>query len=1217
MAEFLPFNSYTTIPSPQLKKPKPSYADVLGAQLSETFGPIVEGYTGFYAYPQGFDEDAADRVEAILEEDLFNFSDDEKRRLRIFGTSHEEINAQLQIIDQHRMRRETIANASGPVAFFSDPILMIDIMLMASAVGAPYAFGRTAGRFGLKGAAQGLEQTRRRVVTGEGFREPAQAAKVGAFYGAMPEAIVGAIGTADAAARMEDVGTEAGRAFMNTALFAGLGAGVGFSLAKVLGVKNVADAPIEDLKPYLTPDEIAQLKLKRDIKQADQRRKSPKLDPLAKQKERNEKAKTAAARRNFELSKNFKKYVDDVSGDEIVDDATPVGFKNEKLLKYITGIVPTPFRNIMFSDLPDFFKEATFKLASDQGLVTKANQLGIASEASVHLKKALKSKEWSKALTKIDEQYQIVNPRRTQQFMGTQQFDIVEKVRRIIGKESYTLGDWYELVGKTALRNTPLEQIDSEPLRNAVLAYREFMDPFTKELQELGLINSREIFVEKLLKTAGKKGELITVSRKIIQANQRWMDKEISKIQTRARGTLAGFDLERVKYLEDLKKSIDEAESFDDLLALRPKLDLTPRMSEALKSIRNALDDLSEQIDSYKAYIDAIDAAPERAAFVHFPRVYNRIAILKDRVRFENILAKWFTDNPTITVFNEEKLLFQKTTLPNDPVSVAERARRTTDTILGETDEDDIEMMFTGLGRGGPLASRNLNIPNELIEDFIVTDIKDIMIAYADRVGGRIEFHKAFKNPQTGKAQALEDILDQFRIALRREKVSEKDIDKGIKNFVLLYDSIVGAQIKTPDALDNKVAEVLRSVTNMTFLGRAGQAAIADASTIFMDNDLATIGKTFLGLLDGDQPFGKTAKELRKMGDLVEIERGMSHVRYMEGLSSSPFVKSTWDKMNHAFYNLNGLNYVTMITKNFEAIARGHTLIERSQKLVDGTATKYEREFLARNFIDIGKASKIVRMPYEKTKNELILPNTSQWPDEEIKELFQTAVRAGLANRIIMATPADRPSIMNGVLVFRKETAEKFGLPIIEDPRMKGYVRYESGLMTLPFAFYSYTFGALTKITGNYAQGAVNNHVAHIAASLILGGMIVKFRTPTWAWEEMDPEDKVARAFDFSGLAALYSDLTYRSLAFAAETGFDVEGFPLEPKFKADPDPYGAALSLFGAPADYSYNVGKSVNELLNGETSEGVNGIINSIPFISALAFMGVIKDGLKSVAQ
>jgi hypothetical protein len=118
MAEFLPFNSYTTTPSPQLKKPKPSYADVLGARLSETFGPIVEGYTGFYAYPQGFDEDAADRVEAILEEDLFNFSDDEKRRLRIFGTSHEEINAQLQTIDQHRMRRETIANASGPVAFF-------------------------------------------------------------------------------------------------------------------------------------------------------------------------------------------------------------------------------------------------------------------------------------------------------------------------------------------------------------------------------------------------------------------------------------------------------------------------------------------------------------------------------------------------------------------------------------------------------------------------------------------------------------------------------------------------------------------------------------------------------------------------------------------------------------------------------------------------------------------------------------------------------------------------------------------------------------------------------------------------------------------------------------------------------------------------------------------------------------------------------------------
>jgi hypothetical protein len=294
MAEFLPFDSYTTTPSPQLKKTPPSYFDVVAAQFGETFGNFYEGYTGFYAYPKGFDEDAADRVEAILEEDLFNFSDDEKRRLRIFGTSHEEINAQLQIIDHHRMRRETIANASGPVAVFSDPIFFIDLMLMASAVGAPYALSRLTGTFFLKAASEGLEQTTKRVLTGEGFRTPKQAAKVGAFYGGMPEAIVGTIGTADAAARMEDVGAEAGKAFMNTALFAGLGAGVGFSLAKVLGVKNIADAPIEDLKPYLTPDEIAELKLKRDIKQADQKRKAPKLDPLAKQKERNEKAKKAS-----------------------------------------------------------------------------------------------------------------------------------------------------------------------------------------------------------------------------------------------------------------------------------------------------------------------------------------------------------------------------------------------------------------------------------------------------------------------------------------------------------------------------------------------------------------------------------------------------------------------------------------------------------------------------------------------------------------------------------------------------------------------------------------------------------------------------------------------------------------------------------------------------------------------------------------------------------
>ena len=1200
--KLLDFPSYSSLPPKKPVPPTPSLGEVLSAQYGEAspFIPIWE-QNKHYAAPT-YDEGAADAVEAFIKSKP-DLNDSEKLRLRNFGTSFKALKDNVEQINVSRARREIMSRVNGPTAFFTDPAFHIDLLMMVTPAAGPLALAKLFKAFRMKSAAEGFKRTGSRVLTGEGVGVK-EAAKIGAVYGAASPLIIGTLNTLSAD-DPEEAYDEAAKTVVTTIAMTSIGAAAGGGLAKLFGRSVASDVPITDIDTGTTLD-VAEAKLARSIKEAKERAKTPAGIKQAADEKKRSKQAIARKKKNKALSENYRSYLDDVSGDEA---PVGVGFKNEKILKFVTGPVPTAFRNIITSNLPDAFKAAAVRLGGDLGLVSKANELGIASGMSVHLAKALRSKDWAKAETKINEAYQEVNPRRTQTFMGSQIFDFVEKTRKLIGKDSYTLGDWYELVGKTALRNTPIDQIDSEPLRNAVIAYREFITPYTKELEELGIINSKDLFVEKFLKASGKKGELISVTNKIIAANKRWMKREIDKL------AMSAGEMEKIRLteLQGLMSLLDSAKTFDDLVALRPKLDLTKKMDDAMKTLSKSMRDLSDQIDSYKAYIDSFEA-PDKSR-VHFPIVYNRAAISTNRDAFEAIVREHFAENNTITILNEETLLFEKVELASDSVSVAERARKAVDTILGETDEDDIEMMMSGIGRGGMLGARRMNIPVEKIEDFIVTDIKDIMIAYSDRIGGRIEFHKAFKNPTTGRAQALEDILEQLRMAAKADGATDAEIDEGIKNFVSVYDMVVGTPLKNPDAIDNKLAEILRSLTNLTFLGRAGVAAVGDASTIFMDNDLATIGKVFLAPLSDEKPLSTNAKELRLMGDLLEISRGMAQVRFMEGMSSSPFVKSTWDKTNNAFYNLNGLNYVTMITKNAEALARGHTIIERAIKLANGKANKFETEFLARYMIDVDMAKKIAEQPFEKTKNGLIMPNSSQWADEGVKETFQGAIRAGVANRIITGTPADKPNMMNGFVYFRKETAEKFGLPIIEDPRVPNYVRYESGLMTLPFAFYTYTFGALTKITGNYAQGAVQNKAAHVAASLILGGLIVKVRTPSFVWDEMDAEDKVARAFDFSGLAAMHTDLVYRGLAMANEFGVDVEDFPLEPKFDSGVDPTGGALSVLGAPVDYGYGLATSIKDLTTGNFNEGAKDLINHIPVIGAMAFMGTIKDTLKAL--
>jgi hypothetical protein len=216
-------------------------------------------------------------------------------------------------------------------------------------------------------------------------------------------------------------------------------------------------------------------------------------------------------------------------------------------------------------------------------------------------------------------------------------------------------------------------------------------------------------------------------------------------------------------------------------------------------------------------------------------------------------------------------------------------------------------------------------------------------------------------------------------------------------------------------------------------------------------------------------------------------------------------------------------------------------------------------------------------------------------------------------NRIIMGTPADKPIMMDGVAYVPIRLGKQFGLK--EDSRVRGYARVESGLLALPFTFYSYTMGALSKITANYASGTVRNPMAHIAVAMGLGSMIVRVRTPNYVWNDMDPEDKIARSFDFSGLAAIYTDLTYRGLSMAYEFGIANDTF-IAPKFKAQPDAIGALLSLGGAPADWTYGVTQAIGDMFQGNMSDGAKGLVRHAPIINAFAFQGLLKDTAMDIA-
>lgn len=1205
---------------PQPQRPteggRPSLPATAEAQVRKVFNP-VGSQLGFYMNEGTYNPNSVQDVEDYIKSNDLNPSD--RRYMRTFAIGTEEnFSSAAAFIKSRRDDLETLDNATGKNLMISDLPTIASVVLM----GAGFAARSATMLLRASTARSGLSfgQPAARTAVGAG-------ARIGALETAIVETSLGSVDVLNAASTEGDALNAAENAALNVAMATTLGLIAGGAIGGALGKPDVKKVLLKPKPPKADKTPTAQLDSLPPSDPSDQS-----IGPIP----------SLAERKRVKLQ-TYDEYVNALDQNP-TDDDIGLGyaggwFTNSPLLKS----VPAPLRTeVRDPDIPDYAKESLLALAANHAMVFLRNKLGKGTGTSVHIESNVKAGEWFKALDVLDENYRKVSPRGQTTFLNVPVGEYVEKVRRAIGKDSFAPDEWYNHIGRMVIDDIPYEKMTPEEA-SSVQAVKSFFEKFGNELEAEGLINPRDMFEDVFSKTDSRLGKANSVVQGIIEANRRWMlgtdleegvlklekaNSRLYKLSPKRNIEKIGYNEEKIRLLEKrlrfvrkkakhfapMLAKMDKATTIDDLIALRPDLDLTEKMDAALTNLGNSISDMRDQIDNALDMIERAETSGRSAKPNYFMRIFDRPAIEKNRDAFRQILIGHFKENPEI-ISRGKGRLFQVQTMAVDPASLAKRADDTIDTILGEIDEDEIDAIFTGVGKSGPLASRRLNIPNEKIKDFIVTDVKEIMIAYTNRVAPKLEYHKKFKNPETGAIFSLDQQTDYMRERMEADGVSKVKIDRFIKNFRASYDRIVGSTLKRPDAIDTKIANALRTATQWTFLTGSGVAAIADVSTVFMDHELDVIGRGLLSAIDGSS-MKLSKRELNLAGAALEITAGTTHLRYVESLTNNIFNKSTADKMNNVFHTLNGLGPVTVAAKMLDGLLRGHTLIEASINLSKNKASPFEVEFLGRYNIDKDMALNIATSNYQKSDKGLYLPNTESWTDESAVGAFRSALNAGVMNRVISGAPADKPIMADGVAYIPDSLANKLPFNLPKDDGVQGYSRVESGLLALPFTFYSYSFGALSAITSNYASGSVRNKAAHLTVSMALGYSIVKYRTPEWAWDEMSMQDKLARAFDFSGLAAIYSDMAYRAISMHNDLGFEAS-LPIKPKFQGDPSTAGAIASLGGAPADWTYEVGKGITQLLSGDTGDGAKSILKMVPFIGVLPMGDDLKDLAKSVAS
>jgi len=296
-------------------------------------------------------------------------------------------------------------------------------------------------------------------------------------------------------------------------------------------------------------------------------------------------------------------------------------------------------------------------------------------------------------------------------------------------------------------------------------------------------------------------------------------------------------------------------------------------------------------------------------------------------------------------------------------------------------------------------------------------------------------------------------------------------------------------------------------------------------------------------------------------------------------------------------------------------------MIDFAVKEIKGTAKANDITYLRRYGISNKMSADIKKLVdkgvIENTKdgNGLWLANTEKWLEngvaEESLDAFRDSLNNGIMNTILMATPADKPIIADGVVYIPKWIGEKFGLK--EDVRFKGYARIETGLAGLPFQFWSYSFAAANKITTAMATGQAKNRAAAVTTAVGLGYLSLeiksRFSGPAIEamFDNMSWEDKFARAIDSSGILAMYSDVFYTAMdSSLALGGPDISMGLLQPKVPRnykDMNEWERAGEVTGAIGGAGPNIAidlfKGGKQFVEGQYGTGSKNIIKNLPYM------------------
>jgi len=813
----------------------------------------------------------------------------------------------------------------------------------------------------------------------------------------------------------------------------------------------------------------------------------------------------------------------------------------------------------------------------------------------------------------------------------------ISKLRSGLGLGSKSAMEFNEFADAVFRANTREGIKADDPFVEAAAKRAQMlMERVGKELMDVGLLPSRDGFARLITRKYARFDQLtqrfneISAKKKLTpreRVAKELLGDEISRMVTEFSRRLREDVSDTVdEFADSIGKKLDDRKSkmtpieremafnremVERLDNLRRERVLTDSEMEYLKFLQRTIDEHDKIVasgvksrealmDKVRLYVESINLhlgaraqkmpvkPPNEATYL--TRIWKLPAVLERTDELRAILRKWFIENPIPGASTA-------------PEAIERRVEKAIANILKMAEANDADLLdnFMPGASAQFLKSRALDIPNELVADFIETDIVAVIRHYMERAGALIEMARMFGD--TSADDAIGDVLLQAskEIAGGSEKEIREALESLRSKMVEARDTYTGRIYDTSEVMMEKrrMARNLRAYGIMTSLGGAALSSIPEAVRPMMVHGFERTFGSILDAMHDQGAFKQIRKEVRDfIGVGGETFLAAHAARFVHNTGPTAAARGKvgqfFDKAAEFagghYFTLNLLAPFTDLTKSWSGFVTTQYMLDDIAKFAAGKDDSVA-ELLASYGIDRQMAKRIASQPFERD-GRLIYPNFRQWNDDEALRAFLAAVNA-TTNRIIpTASRADIPQWAKGFIKGR-----------------------EYPLLTLPFQFMNYGFAAVNKVLLSAAQGRDRSPVLGVAALMGFGYMVEAIKTPDYIFDKMTATERAVRAFDRSGVAGVLSDFpTMVETATMGKVGVRPL-LGLEP-FQRNSDYFDAVGVAGGSVGSRAADVARL---LVNGDTdaNEVAGTIRRSLPLNNLFYWKGFWKDVFDSVAD